>query len=615
MFQNPILTIKKIITANIFFVIFIAIFSVFLIIRALPENHIDMGSAQTILAARWWARDGFIKNYFLILNAGYGKIVQYFDEPRLQYHAHGTVAGGLIGHKLYYTHYPSLYVIPIALLLKLGVGKLFLLRMVSIIASILGLIFLYSFIKLLTNKYISLIAIFYFSISPIFIKWADSLEYIPQEDMWRFLILMLSILTLNRLKSKISSFYIVKWHLMAIWVAYLLLALTSFNSTFFIFTWLIGLTAIYLYDSPHQHKIRLFMIAGAFWALAPILGFALQLVQNVAYLGWHNVWLDIFGSFISAGNRSGLGFLTRLDGLVRPLFSMTGLYNFYILIVPLGVGKFKQFIIASTTSAVFILPLIILIITLAIIKLKKITGYNEILSFPIIILLGIAPLTQTLILTFTGFRDPLGHLFAPFAGIIVGSLLYMIFLLHRKIKILTIFDKIVFVSLFVAILSLFAVQVILNTTQRFWPTYAPLANGDIAFSKAMQNITIGEKAVFMINTIDTQISEEELKTRNAIINPLPYLVNYNILEYYLDMPLLNFTGSSYLIKDLLFLKKRSKYPFTPIIASDNQDMINKLYQELSAKKLIPSTIKLAGNKYFFTIKDSKSASADNVSEQ
>ena len=598
-------SIKKTITANLPFVILIVILFGYLTVRALPENHMDMSSAQTLLSARWWARDGFLKQYFLALPSGYGKIVKYFDEPELNEHAHTNASGRFVGHKLYYTHYPPLYIMPFAIIMKLGIEKLFLLRIISIIASILAIIFLYGFITLLSNKYIAFIAAFYFVISPIFIKWADVLDYFPQDDMWRFFILFLSILIFQKLESKTEPANYndskTKWYLLSVWFAYFFSSLTSINSTFFIAAWLTGLTAVYIYSSHYLHKIRLFLFITAFWASAPILGFTIQLFQNTAYLGWHNAWLDIYGAFTYAGNRTALDLSTRFDALIRPFFSMTGLYNFYALVAPLGVTKLKQFFVALHIPIVFIILLFILIAILIIRRLKKITEY-KITFLHIIILLGVAPLTQTFILPLTGFRDNLGRLFAPFVGIIIGTIAYMLLLLFKdKIKTLTFANKILYGIFFLAILLLFVIQIVLNFTPRFWPTYAPLMNSDIAFTKVMQKITTGEKAVFMINKSDTQIPQEELNKRLALYNPIFYQTNYSVWEYYLDMPLLNFINSSYLIRDLLYLERRSEFPFTAIVISDDEKLISELHQKLANKNLSLSTIKSLEDRYFFTI--------------
>ena len=150
-------------------------------------------------------------------------------------------------------------------------------------------------------------------------------------------------------------------------------------------------------------------------------------------------------------------------------------------------------------------------------------------------------------------------------------------------------------------MSLFAVQIILNSSSYFGPNHYPLSDNEISFTKKMQKIADGEKAVFMINTVDTQLSEEILKTRFALIDPKEYLINYRNWEYYFDMPLLNFTKTNYLIEDLLFLKKRAEFPFTSIITSDDSNLINELYSKLSLKKLSLTPIKILENRHFFIV--------------
>ncbi|MBU2082285.1 hypothetical protein KKH14_02570 [Patescibacteria group bacterium] len=603
MFYLSILTIKKIITANLLFVIFLTIIATFLVVWAIPENIMDEGSSFTLLTARYFARDGFFKHYFLQLPSGYGKIAQYFDEPELQQHAGGIVNGSLIGKKLYYTHYPNFYVIPTVFMMKLGIENLFLLRLLPIILSLLSLTFLYVFIKLVSNnKYIAFFAVLYFGVSQVFLVTAKQLYLIPMENMLRFLILMLSIFAINYIKSTAFSPQITRRYILSIWVAYFLLAFTSFNSTFFIFVYLAGLSAICLYKLPFSHKIRIISLLIIFWASAPVLGFALQMVQKVAYLGWHNTLLDIYGSFNFGANGTNLGFITRVEGLVRPFVSMSGLYNFYILTAPLGIQKIKRYFFPLITPLIYVLPFLTVLAVAAVVKLKKITGY-ALFSLKIPALLIIAVFVQGLLLPIVGFQDNTGPITAPIIGIVLGSVVWMLFLAFAKFRSLGALSRILILFMSVIILSLFAVQIVLISSSRFGPNHAPLSDSDIAFTKKMQKIADGEKAVFMINIIDTQLPEEELKKRFALIDPKEYLQNYRNWEYYFDMPLLNFTKTSYLIEDLLFLKKRAEFPFTAIIISDNLDLIGELYDKLSLKQLSLTPIKTLDNQYFFLVEN------------
>lgn len=596
-------TTKNWISENLIFVIFLLTITSILVIRALPDNHMDMASAQSMLETRWWVRDGFLTHYFLGLNAGYGKIVKYFDESELNSHAQGTVAGGLIGNKIYYTHYPSFYIIPMALLVKFGVEKLFFIRLLPILASILALIFFYKFTNLITSKVVAFLAVLYFSISGIFIRWADSLEYIPYEDFWRFLILFLSIILFKKLISSGQSLNLkkIKWHIMGIWFAYFLLSLTSFNSTFFIFVWLTGLAGFYLYKSERSHKMRDFIMITGIIGLAPVVGFAIQLIQNVAYLGWHNTVLDLRGA-LHTGNSAGLGFKTRFEGIIRPFFSMTSIINFYTTIMSGSIGNLKKYIWQSSIQTIYILPILVLFFVPLLIKIRNFISYKIPKNF--LILLFTAPLFQTFVLPMTGYRDNMGRLTAPIIGIFIGIIAegaYVIF--KEKFKDLQIIQKLALGILFALIASLFIIQILTAIYYPKWIAYAPLSNSDINFTKDIKNVLPGEKATFMINEGDTKIPEETLllRTPAALIDPTHYNTNYIIWEYYLDMPLLNFTKTSYLIRDLLFLEKQSEYPFTAIVTSDNESIIDELYKKIKSEKLPISAIKTAENRYYFLV--------------
>lgn len=594
---------KKTITANLLFVILIVILSGYLVIRALPENHLDYTSTDTLLTARWWARDGFVKHYFLQLPAGYGEAALYFEEPELNAHAKGSIYKGSSRHMLYAPHLPNMAVFPIAILMKLGIGKIFFLRLPFIAASIFGLIFLYAFIKKLSlNRYIAFIATAYFGISPIFIKWADSMDFIPLGDFWSFLILLLSINAFQYFNNNPEPFKTKKayLYLSAIYISQLFLILSSYHATFFIFTWLLGLTAFYIYKNRIiEHRILLFLLLTLFWTSAPFFGFALRVLQSIWYLGWQGTWLDLYSAFTTVGNKTGLGFITRFEGIIKPFFSATGLLNIYAILAPLGLSKLKNVIIGTRISTLYILPLLAVLIIIIILKLKKITNY-KIPNQYLITLLAVAPLVETFILPFTGYRDYIGRLAIPFVGIIIGIFVWMLYL-NFKNNLLTIFNKLLFLFFSLIITSLFVIQIVLNNYSRLYIPYAPIPNNDIAFAKTMKNIGSGEKAVFMINTADTQIPQEELEKRWAQYNPIYYQGNYKIWEYYFDMPLLNFIGTSYLVKDLLYLRKRAEFPFTAIVTSDSKSLIDEIYKKLNANRLPLKPIEKLENRYFFTI--------------
>ena len=133
---------RQVITKHLAIIILIFIIGAYLVIKAIPENSWDgwrVGSAQTLLSAKHWVNDGFFNNYFLFLPQGYSKVVRYFDDLELRQHARGIATGGFIGKRLYYTHYPAGYLIPTALLMKLGAENRFWFRLLQILFSLIGL--------------------------------------------------------------------------------------------------------------------------------------------------------------------------------------------------------------------------------------------------------------------------------------------------------------------------------------------------------------------------------------------------------------------------------------------------------------------------------------------
>lgn len=596
---------KKWISENLIFVIFILIITTILIIRALPDNHMDADAAQAVMAARWWARDGFLNHNLLMFASGYGKIVKYFDEPQLQAQANGIASSGMsiIGNRIYYTHQSGFPLIPIALLLKLGITKPFFLKLFAILASILGLIFFYKFVQLISSRFVAFVAVFYFGISGVFLHWAESLDRYPLDDFWRFLILFLSVFAFQKISSWRNDPLQkrkIKIYLAIIWFAYLFLANTSFKSIFFIFAWLLGLSAIYIWQSQRKHRVWSFIFWGFLIGLAPIISFTIQFIQNASYLGWHDAWLDIYGTFIGIGNRLSLDPKTRIEGLIRPFFSMTGILNFYTTLLPLGIASIKKIFLKSNIQLIYLVPFLIPLIGIAVYRIRKYIG-----SYPIptkfIIFLAIAPMAQTFVLPFTGYADTMGRLTAPFIGLVLGIILEMLWRIYKeRFKDMKFKEKIVPVTTFIFISFLFAAQITTAVFYPNWPAYKSLSDKEIAFTQKIKNVAIGEKAVFMINKRDTEVSEDALILRGqaALINPKHYFWDYHIWEYYFDMPLLNFTKTDYLIRDLTYLEKRAEFPFTAIVTSDDENLINKLHQKLKPQSPLLAIEKMEDHYYF-----------------
>ncbi|MFH1365793.1 MAG: hypothetical protein ABIG99_00125, partial [Patescibacteria group bacterium] len=92
---------------------------IYLAVKATQINSWDdwgFGSAEIMSTVRYWTRDGIIKHKVLLITQGYHPQAEFLDEPEFRFLAKGTGTGGLIGTRLWYTHYPPGYLIPYGLL-------------------------------------------------------------------------------------------------------------------------------------------------------------------------------------------------------------------------------------------------------------------------------------------------------------------------------------------------------------------------------------------------------------------------------------------------------------------------------------------------------------------
>lgn len=262
----------------------------FLLIKATKINSWDnwsFGSAQTMLTARHWGEDGFIKNKLLFIPSGYHSKIEFLDQPEFRFLANGTKTGGLIGTRLYYTHYPSGYLVPFGLLAKIGISDRFFYRFLAISLSTASVFFLFGFIYFLFDKkfWLALISTVFYSTSATYLGYADSLANMPIDDFLKYTVLFLSLYAyktpLPDIKKKLK--YLA-------WFLFFILALSSYDSTFFVFFWLVALDFI----NAKKISVRSFLI----WGSAPVFAFILQVFQNTWYLGIKDMYLDLLGSFL-----------------------------------------------------------------------------------------------------------------------------------------------------------------------------------------------------------------------------------------------------------------------------------------------------------------------------
>ncbi len=517
--------------------ILILVLGLYLGVKALDEKSWDgwhCCSAQTLLSDKHWVNDGFIKSYFLFLPQGYSKIVRYFDDPELRHHAQGIATGGLIGKRLYYTHYPSGYLLPTAVLMKLGFQSRFWFRFLEILFSLSGFLLLYLiFNRISSDKTIAFLGVLFYSISTLFLNYADSLANQPLDELLRLGIIFLSIFALKKPTKNYFKYFI--------WAAYFALSISSYDSTFFVFAWLVGVDLIILRKIEWKKWL--------FWALAPILAFGLQILQNTWYLGWHDMLLDFFGAFKSVvvGSRKTF-FISHFQRLTDPFDWFFGVkWYLGILISLLGIAAVKF------------------------IK-KYLPDEMPILRF---LYLGFAA-TLFHFLFFPSLFFYQAKIISVFGGFLIGSLTVLSAkAIFQKIRLKI---KIAFIIIFIATTGLWLIQI--KKTYAYiknWPNNIWSAES-ISFDKKIKNLTSDDKVVFQMLGIDREVSS---------LDRYPNVPSED--EYYIGSPVLGFTNTNDLVRDFNYLKNRSKFPFSAIIIADQNKTIQKIQQKLKTKNPIIKT--------------------------
>ncbi len=275
----------------------------------------EFGDAQTMLSLRHWQEGGWAKNYFLFKPQGYAAAVDLLDGPELRHHAHGISpkSSPQVGPRLLYTHYPAGYLIPYAALFKVGIDSIFSMRILSIIFSLGALALMYTLFATITKPKVAFVAVLFYALSVSFLGYADSLANQPIDDLLRFGF-MLAVVYASRAGNAKWRRY---WAIIA-WIIEFLLSMSSFDSVFYLYIWLIGWDLL----EKRGFRWKTYLV----FALAPFLAHSLQLLQNVWYLGWADAVQDIMGTFFMKNGtyNNGGG---RVEGIALALISV--LYMVY----------------------------------------------------------------------------------------------------------------------------------------------------------------------------------------------------------------------------------------------------------------------------------------------
>lgn len=509
------------------------------------------GSAQTLMSGEYWAKDGFARNYFLFIPRPYSKIVKYFDEPEFRNRPIETLNGELNRYRIYYTHYPPLYLAPYAIFSKIGIENRVIFRIFSVVVSLVALFLFYIFIKSISNKLVALVASVYYGLSVTFLNYADSISIQPWTILFTFLIFNLSILAWKNFDKQEKY----KKYAAAIWFSYLALSLSSYDATFFVFAYLI-LFDVFILKKFLWKKWLLF-------ALAPILGFALQVLQNIWYLGASETWQDIYNSYTGRAIGSLKGFIL---GLMAPFISMT---------------SFKTFLFFKKSFlTLFSVGLILVILW----EVKE--KLNNSIFFKLIFVLAASAIIQPLLINVTGHWPYQGVLTAPFWGLLVG--MASTFLFKQKNSLKNKSKKFLFLILALVLIGIWLAR--FYDTFKYandWPNNKPPIQV-IEFSKEIKKLYPNKEKIAFRVIPENSIWKSQFPTFN--------------FEYYLGMPKIDFANAKDLLVDFEWLKNHSEYPFYSFLIAENESDIQKIHNEVK-KTFRNSTSKIINiqNQYIFTV--------------
>ncbi len=482
-----------------------------------------VGSAQTLLSAEHWVKDGFFQSRFLFLPQGYSKSTRYFDDPELRQHAEGIATGGFIGKRLYYTHYPSGYSLPTALMMKFGVENRFWFRFLQILFSLCGLALLYRiFLKISSSRPIAFLGTIYFAASVLFLDYADSLANQPIDLLLRFAIVAASFGLAKKRDGKLNFI---------IWILYFILSISSYDSTFFVFAWLVGM------DFIISKKIEWKKIL--FWASAPLAAFSVQIIQNLSYLGWHDMFLDFFGAFKIQilGARKDFVF-SHIERLFDPFGWFFGVKWFWGILISLaGIAAVKFF--KKAVNALFDE------------KFLYLAFFASVFNF----------------LFFPSLFFYQAGIVSIFGGLLIGCLTVWPVKAFAA-KNLKPAGKILAAAILAGILIIWVAKA--QRTYAYakrWPNNV-WPREKIDFDKKMKNIVSGDKIIFKLY---------------APSGGGRYPASAAEDEYYADAPILGFTAATDLARDFDYLKKISRFPFAAVIVADKKESLLEIKKKLNSK--------------------------------
>jgi hypothetical protein len=389
---------------------------------------------------------------------------------------------------------------------------------------------MYAFLTKISDKTIAFWASLYYSSSVTFLAYAGSLANQPIDDFFRFLTLFLSILAIQ--KRSDSKKY--KLYNALTWVSYFILASSSYDSTLFVFVWLVGLN-IFTFR-------KLLWKKWLFFASAPAIAFGVQMLQNWWYLGdWKDVYLDMIGA-VSGRVQTG-NILSHFKSALVPISLMSDLK------IPLAV-------------------ILMGVLLVSVFKFReKLFNQFERVRFSLF-LFFVAGVAYSFVFVGSGGFSYQGRQVAPFLGLLISASMCL-FWRSRKFQQTT--WRLAMNIILILTICIFWVSQLSRTAKYVseW-SISKVDNNKIEFLQSLKDISGGRDSVVF---------------RLDKFSQFKYPQVHPIIEYYSYYPILSFTDISDLVRDYEWLKSRSEFDFYPIILVNNSEEVEKIRKIVNIKDI------------------------------
>lgn len=510
----------------------------------------SFGDAQTLLSSQFWWRDGFLRHRLLFIAHGYARCIRFLDSPELRHLAHGTdwAVSPLVGPRLYYTHYPSGYLIAPAILWGLGLRTYPLLSKFALVLSLGGVILFFYALRRLTGAPVACLACLYYLMSRGFLRYAASLAQMPGDDLLRFAVMAATVWEAlavdGRRRRRRASLT---------WILLFLVAAHGFDAVFFSLIWVVGFDLV----SGKRPWRR-----WALMAAAPLLAYALQYLQNSWYLGWADAWRDVRETYLSRARPA--GFSAGLIGAaLRFVFDEQVIYvrNIRHYLLPPALLRVAW---AAAAAGVFWFWR---------------RRYLSPGSLPVLLLLLVCGLAFPLLFPVAGSMAYQTRQWGPFRSLLVAAALYG----SGRCVVDTLAARRLppprRTAIFVLSLATWAAAVLLWAVNLGTSAAAvavssfPIHPEDRLAALALRENRREETVYFDFGYFQ-YFADREHVPNFPLISPE--------IEYYADAPVLTFRSSGMLVSDLLTLWRLSRrlFPFRAVVLARGRDGLEEVLEEI-----------------------------------